>query len=308
MSDYTCSKCGKPMRFNVPRLGPDGGFVHADNGQLLCIESLAKGALMNIVLYCCHWNKVESADKPSNETWNYQIAQPEAEKYIQEAIDKSIESLQQQLAESEKDRKYWHHHAIDSDEKLVSASSEIDALKQQLAEAKETVRNHEQLMIRVNERVQTIRFSEDRVYIYQPSNEEFDDLRKEIFILQQERDKLMALVVEKDKYLLHSEQVFTKYAEIHFLKGNIDKSDINKQEANLCRDVLSLTPSNLPRFVPEEKVKELAKAELIKFLREADWESYWDQVHKEVADKAEVYRQASVKSSTPESVELKEGE
>lgn len=36
MSDYTCSKCGKLVCFNVPRLGPDGGFVHYDTGELLC--------------------------------------------------------------------------------------------------------------------------------------------------------------------------------------------------------------------------------------------------------------------------------
>lgn len=32
----TCGKCGQPMRFNVPRLGAFGGFVHRDSGELLC--------------------------------------------------------------------------------------------------------------------------------------------------------------------------------------------------------------------------------------------------------------------------------
>lgn len=32
----TCGSCGKPMRFNVPRLGPDGGYVHDDTGSLDC--------------------------------------------------------------------------------------------------------------------------------------------------------------------------------------------------------------------------------------------------------------------------------
>ncbi len=32
----TCLKCGQPMRYNVPRLGPDGGFVHAHTYALEC--------------------------------------------------------------------------------------------------------------------------------------------------------------------------------------------------------------------------------------------------------------------------------
>lgn len=34
----TCKRCGKAMRFNVPRLGPDGGFIHADSGKFLCAD------------------------------------------------------------------------------------------------------------------------------------------------------------------------------------------------------------------------------------------------------------------------------
>jgi hypothetical protein len=36
-----CSNCGKPMRFNVPRMGPDGGYVHADTGLLTCGDGVA---------------------------------------------------------------------------------------------------------------------------------------------------------------------------------------------------------------------------------------------------------------------------
>lgn len=32
----TCSKCGKEMVYNVPRMGPDGGFVHKEAGLLQC--------------------------------------------------------------------------------------------------------------------------------------------------------------------------------------------------------------------------------------------------------------------------------
>lgn len=32
----TCSACGMAMRYNVPRLGPDGGFVHCATGKLAC--------------------------------------------------------------------------------------------------------------------------------------------------------------------------------------------------------------------------------------------------------------------------------
>lgn len=31
-----CCDCGKEMRFNVPRLGPGGGYVHAHTGFLVC--------------------------------------------------------------------------------------------------------------------------------------------------------------------------------------------------------------------------------------------------------------------------------
>ena len=35
-SAYTCTKCGGRMVFNVPRMGPDGGFVHASTGSFEC--------------------------------------------------------------------------------------------------------------------------------------------------------------------------------------------------------------------------------------------------------------------------------
>ncbi len=38
----TCADCGKEMRYNVPRLGPGGGFVHVDGG-LLCAPSHPRG-------------------------------------------------------------------------------------------------------------------------------------------------------------------------------------------------------------------------------------------------------------------------
>ncbi len=32
----TCQQCGGEMVYNVPRLGPDGGYVHKETGKLLC--------------------------------------------------------------------------------------------------------------------------------------------------------------------------------------------------------------------------------------------------------------------------------
>lgn len=32
----TCARCGEEMVYNVPRLGPVGGFVHKSDGQYLC--------------------------------------------------------------------------------------------------------------------------------------------------------------------------------------------------------------------------------------------------------------------------------
>ena len=36
MSEYTCNKCHKKMRHNVPRLGDAGGFVHDHNNSFSC--------------------------------------------------------------------------------------------------------------------------------------------------------------------------------------------------------------------------------------------------------------------------------
>jgi hypothetical protein len=33
---HWCAHCGAAMRFNIPRMGPAGGFVHALTGSLLC--------------------------------------------------------------------------------------------------------------------------------------------------------------------------------------------------------------------------------------------------------------------------------
>lgn len=32
----TCADCGEEMIHNVPRMGPDGGFVHKATGYVLC--------------------------------------------------------------------------------------------------------------------------------------------------------------------------------------------------------------------------------------------------------------------------------
>jgi hypothetical protein len=34
----TCSLCGEEMSYNVPRLGPDGGFVHFNTNSLNCTK------------------------------------------------------------------------------------------------------------------------------------------------------------------------------------------------------------------------------------------------------------------------------
>ncbi len=34
--NMTCEACGKPMRYNAPRLGPNGGFVHLETGSFNC--------------------------------------------------------------------------------------------------------------------------------------------------------------------------------------------------------------------------------------------------------------------------------
>ena len=53
---YTCSACGKPLRFNVPRFGEAGGFVHKD-GSLMC-DNIAG------LSTCCHYAaRVDSGDE-----------------------------------------------------------------------------------------------------------------------------------------------------------------------------------------------------------------------------------------------------
>ena len=37
---YWCADCGRAMRFNVPRLGEGGGFVHSDTGLLGCDDTV----------------------------------------------------------------------------------------------------------------------------------------------------------------------------------------------------------------------------------------------------------------------------
>lgn len=32
----TCTQCGEEVVYNVPRMGPDGGFVHAKTGRMQC--------------------------------------------------------------------------------------------------------------------------------------------------------------------------------------------------------------------------------------------------------------------------------
>lgn len=32
----TCSRCGEEMTYNVPRLGPNGGFIHEATGKVEC--------------------------------------------------------------------------------------------------------------------------------------------------------------------------------------------------------------------------------------------------------------------------------
>ena len=36
---FTCVKCGKDMKYNVPRLGADAGYVHAATGSFECEET-----------------------------------------------------------------------------------------------------------------------------------------------------------------------------------------------------------------------------------------------------------------------------
>lgn len=51
-SDYTCTKCGEQVVFNVPRLGINGGFVHKSTGRFLCGECRDLGIPTKAVTDC----------------------------------------------------------------------------------------------------------------------------------------------------------------------------------------------------------------------------------------------------------------
>jgi hypothetical protein len=38
----TCARCGQEMIYNVPRMGPNGGFVHKASGKLMCDDLESK--------------------------------------------------------------------------------------------------------------------------------------------------------------------------------------------------------------------------------------------------------------------------
>lgn len=42
-----CMECGEPMRHNVPRLGPDGGYIHAKTGRFSCADKPDIGWVSN---------------------------------------------------------------------------------------------------------------------------------------------------------------------------------------------------------------------------------------------------------------------
>lgn len=64
----TCAKCGRAMRFNVPRLGPNGGFVHSETGDFLCttpqpapVQTMEASAKL-IDVMCDAYDKVTPLD------------------------------------------------------------------------------------------------------------------------------------------------------------------------------------------------------------------------------------------------------
>jgi len=46
---YWCGDCGHAMRFNVPRMGPSGGFVHANTASLQCGDPVKTAAWQHAV-------------------------------------------------------------------------------------------------------------------------------------------------------------------------------------------------------------------------------------------------------------------
>lgn len=45
----TCSRCGEEMTWNVPRLGPDGGFIHKETGKLQCADQPDEGQIATFI-------------------------------------------------------------------------------------------------------------------------------------------------------------------------------------------------------------------------------------------------------------------
>ncbi len=50
----TCADCGGEMVHNVPRLGPDGGYVHKATGQLQCGQYVPPAVGPSLGAYTIH--------------------------------------------------------------------------------------------------------------------------------------------------------------------------------------------------------------------------------------------------------------
>lgn len=133
---------------------------------------------------------------------------------------KEVESLQQQLASvtAERDGKYHDDPEMVCTNDLgwvhVNAKEYVEELKRQLAEAITAAKNYSKLAADY----------------------------------EQERDKLMALVREKDSLIRSAIELYASAGMV----GCTAEAKLNK--------AIELTLDNLPRFVPEEKVKPLMAA------------------------------------------------
>ena len=50
----TCARCGEEMRYNVPRMGAAGGFIHASGSGFLCAPVTVHEALGNWMVRMNH--------------------------------------------------------------------------------------------------------------------------------------------------------------------------------------------------------------------------------------------------------------
>ena len=136
-----CMKCGRKMRYNIPRLGSDGGFVHDDSGYFSCDAESVE--IFNAAVEAEVQRRIaEMVDEPAGglDSFGYfmphgstldrhypiklYLAPPQAQ--LQAAIDKAREEAADKLAALKK--RAYVRNEFSATSAYTTAKQEIRAL------------------------------------------------------------------------------------------------------------------------------------------------------------------------------------